>query len=207
MMPPARMPAHRPQRTRPARRRCRRPRPTDQPPEQLAQERADHEHADQPERIERIEEAGPQSSEPCDASGRGDGSGSPSMTPIIRLMPAAMPPAKSPLLKRGVITSSMMRLRGDVGQRAFQAVADLDAQLAVVLGDDEQRAVVDLLAADLPGLRDAQRILLDGLGRRSSARSAPRSGCPCASRSRQAAASARRFAARQRAGLVDHAPD
>ena len=55
-------------------------------------------------------------------------------------------------------------LGGDVGERAFEAVADLDAQAAVVLGDDEQRAVVDLLAADLPGLRDPDRELLDGLG-------------------------------------------
>src|SRR6185437_4187584 len=49
------------------------------------------------------------SSEPCEASGRGAGSGSPSTTPIIRERPAAMPPAKSPVLKRGTITSSMMR--------------------------------------------------------------------------------------------------
>src|SRR5450755_4509185 len=54
--------------------------------------------------------------------------------------------------------------RGGVGQRAFEPVADLDAKLAVVLGDDKQRAVVDLLATDLPGFRDPQRILLDGLG-------------------------------------------
>jgi hypothetical protein len=54
-------------------------------------------------------------------------------------------------------------LGGGVGERAFEAVADLDAQAAIVLGDDEQRAVVDLLAADLPGFRDTQRELLDGL--------------------------------------------
>ena len=57
-------------------------------------------------------------------------------------------------------------LGGDVGERAFEAVADLDAKLAVVLGDDQQRAVVDLLAPDLPGFRDPDRILLDGLGLR-----------------------------------------
>ncbi len=59
-------------------------------------------------------------------------------------------------------------LGGGVGERAFEAVADLDPQAAIVLGDDEQRAVVDLLAADLPGFRDPQRELLDRLavGRR-----------------------------------------
>ena len=54
-------------------------------------------------------------------------------------------------------------LGGDVGQRAFEAVTDLDAEMAVVLGDDDQRAVVDLLAADLPGFRHPQRELLDRL--------------------------------------------
>ena len=97
-------------------------------------------------------------------------------------------------------------LGGDVGQRAFEAVTDLDAQMAVVLGDDQQRAVVDLLAADLPGFGDPDRVLLDGLRRPSSARSAPRSGCPCAPRILQASASARRCRRGQRAGLVDHAP-
>ena len=81
------------------------------------------------------------------------GSFSPSMTRIIRSTPAEMPPAKSPglELRRDVLVDDA--LGGDVGERAFEAVADLDAQRAVVLGDDEQRAVVDLLAADLPVLR------------------------------------------------------
>ena len=59
-------------------------------------------------------------------------------------------------------------LGADVGERALETIADLDPQLAIVLGDDENGAVVDLLAADLPGLRDPERILLDGfrLGRR-----------------------------------------
>ena len=39
----------------------------------------------------------------------GSGSGSPSTTEIIRSTPAAMPPAKSPSRKRGVMVSSMMR--------------------------------------------------------------------------------------------------
>src|SRR5208337_4846437 len=55
---------------------------------------------------------------------------------------------------------------GGVVERAFKAVADFDAKLAVVLGDDEDRTVVDLLAPDLPCFRDPDRILLDGFRRR-----------------------------------------
>src|SRR5439155_19110989 len=44
-------------------------------------------------------------------------------------------------------------LGGDVGERALEAVADLDAKPVVILGDDKDGAVVDLLAPDLPGLR------------------------------------------------------
>ena len=84
----------------------------------------------------------------------------------MRSTPAEMPPAKSPVaeFRRDDLVDDAPR--GDVGQRAFQAVADLDAQLAVVLGDHQQRAVVDLLAPDLPGLGDADRELLDRLGLR-----------------------------------------
>ena len=57
-------------------------------------------------------------------------------------------------------------LGGDVVKRAFKAVADLDAKFAVVLGNNQQCAVVDLLAPDLPGLGDPDRILLDGFRRR-----------------------------------------
>src|SRR3954462_146172 len=54
-------------------------------------------------------------------------------------------------------------LGGDVGERAFEAVTDLDAEMTVVLGNDQQNAVVDLLAADLPGFGNPKRELLDGL--------------------------------------------
>ena len=50
----------------------------------------------------------------------------------------------------------------DIAQHALEPVADLDAQMPVILGDDEQRAIVDLLAPDLPGLGNADRELLDG---------------------------------------------
>ena len=79
------------------------------------------------------------------------------MTRIIRSTPAETPPAKSPLLNFGVMIFVDDALGGDVGQRAFEAVADLDAQLAIVLGDHQHRTVVDLLAADLPGFRDPDR--------------------------------------------------
>ena len=89
------------------------------------------------------------------------------------------------------MVSSMMRLRGGIGQRAFQAVAHLDAQRAIVLGDQQQRAVVGLRAPELPGLGHADRVLLDGLGRRAWARSAPRPARPCAPRRPRASARAR----------------
>ena len=50
-----------------------------------------------------------------------------------------------------------------VRQHAFQTVPDFDAQLAIVLRDQQQRAVVDAFAAELPLLDDAHGILLDRL--------------------------------------------
>jgi hypothetical protein len=38
-----------------------------------------------------------------------------------------------------------------VGDPSFEAIADLDAHAAIVLGDDDDQAVVRSLAADLPG--------------------------------------------------------
>ena len=51
----------------------------------------------------------------------------------------------------------MIRLAVDVGQRALQAVADLDADLAVLGEDEEDRAVVGLLLPGAPLLRGARR--------------------------------------------------
>jgi len=56
-------------------------------------------------------------------------------------------------------------LGGGVGETALQAVPDFDTQMTVVLGNDKERAVVDLLAPDLPGFRNPDRILLDGFRR------------------------------------------
>ncbi len=55
---------------------------------------------------------------------------------------------------------------GRIGQRAFEAVADLDAHLAVVQRHEQQHAVVDLAAAELPLIDDTDRVLLDCLGLR-----------------------------------------
>src|SRR5262249_30281914 len=57
-------------------------------------------------------------------------------------------------------------LGGEVGQRAFEPVTDLDAQLVIVLGDNNDYAVIDLVASDLPVVRDPQGILLDRFGLR-----------------------------------------
>ena len=48
-----------------------------------------------------------------------------------------------------------------VRQNAFEAVADFDAELAVVLRDYEDGAVVELFLADLPALRDADAEAFD----------------------------------------------
>ena len=114
------------------------------------------------------------------------------MTRIIRSTPAETPPAKSPALefRRDVLVDDA--LGGDVGQRAFEAVADLDAQVAIVLGN--RRAARRRRSScgrssrlPQPGARIAR-----SPRRPSSARSAPRSGCPFASRNPSAFASATR---------------
>ena len=51
--------------------------------------------------------------------------------------------------------------RRDVGEHAFEAVADFDAHALVVLGDDEDRAVVLALLADLPRVGDADAVVVD----------------------------------------------
>ena len=51
----------------------------------------------------------------------------------------------------------------EVGETPLKAVADLDAHLALGLGDEEERPVVFPLLADLPALRDLEGSGLDGL--------------------------------------------
>jgi hypothetical protein len=50
-----------------------------------------------------------------------------------------------------------------VGERAFQPVADLDPQRAIILRDEQQGAVVDPLAPELPRAGHADPVLLDRL--------------------------------------------
>ena len=64
--------------------------------------------------------------------------------------PRVIPPAKSSARNRGMIAFSMMSLETSVGERAFEAVADLDAHLALVRRHDQQHAVVLVLLPDLP---------------------------------------------------------
>ena len=53
-----------------------------------------------------------------------------------------------------------------IGNRAFEPVADLDADFPVILGDQQQHAVVHPSASEPPLLEDADCILLDSLGLR-----------------------------------------
>ena len=50
---------------------------------------------------------------------------------------------------------------GVVVERSLQAIAHLNAHRAIILGDDEDRAVIDSSAAELAFLCHAQRILFD----------------------------------------------
>ncbi len=77
-----------------------------------------------------------------------------------------MPPAKSRWRNSGVMVSAMMRRDVASVERALEAAADLDAHLAIVLRDEQQRAVIDALTArglatELPFVDDADRVLLD----------------------------------------------
>ena len=137
---------------------------SEQPPEHAAKHATEHEHDDDGERIKRIGElekvgviavllwpwqarqrlAVDHPDDPVDTGGNSTGK-----IPVLEF-------------RRDDLVDDA--LGGDVVERAFEPVADLDAELAVILGDNEKRAVIDLLAPDLPGLRDPDRILLDGFG-------------------------------------------
>ena len=51
-------------------------------------------------------------------------------------------------------------VRQQVGDRAFKAVAHFDAHLAIVLGHQQQDAVVNVLAPQLPGAEQLIGIVL-----------------------------------------------
>ena len=77
-------------------------------------------------------------------------SGLPISTCVMRSTPILMPPGKSPALKSWQYLSLDDDLRERVGERAFQAVTHLDAYLALAGHDDQERAVVPFLLANLP---------------------------------------------------------
>jgi hypothetical protein len=77
-----------------------------------------------------------------------------------------MPPSKSPWRRRGRDHLVDDAPRYHVAQRTLDAVSDFDAHGAVVLGHQEQRAVVHLATAELPLLYHPQGVLLDGFGPR-----------------------------------------
>jgi hypothetical protein len=52
-------------------------------------------------------------------------------------------------------------VRGEVGERALETATDLDAHPSILLRDEQDRAVIDALSTGLPGIGDADRILLD----------------------------------------------
>ena len=75
--------------------------------------------------------------------------------------PRVTPPLKSPALKRGAMALVMMTLDERVGQRAFEAVADLDAHAALVRRHQQQDAVVLVGLAELPGAEEVVGVGLD----------------------------------------------
>src|SRR5258707_6400855 len=141
----------------------------------------------------------------CQCGGSGAGSCSPSIIRIIRLTPAVMPPEIAGLeFRRDVFVDNA--LGGGVGETAFQAVPDFDTQMTIVLGNDKERAVVDLLAPNLPGFRNPDRILLDGF-RRSRQHDQHRDLAAFPGFQRFKGLRQRGdVAARERAGLIDHPP-
>ena len=51
--------------------------------------------------------------------------------------------------------------RGDVRQRAFQSVADLDVHFAVAFKNEQDHAVALLFLSDAPRLRDPLSVIFD----------------------------------------------
>ena len=114
--------------------------------------------------------ANSQSPPPSPLAGRLSAIGAGSGSPSISLTSAAVASVDA----AGVVAGAEFRHQvflddavGDrVGDRAFQPIAGLDAHATVVLGDDQQHAVVDALAPELALLERAHRVLLDVFGLR-----------------------------------------
>ena len=112
-------------------------------------------------------------------------------TVMMSSTPRAMPPPKSPALKRGVMALVMMTLRQRVGQRAFKPIADLDAHPPLVRRDQQQHAVVLRLLAELPGAEQLRWRRARCPGRRARRRWRRRAGCRTWLRDRRASARSR----------------
>ena len=83
------------------------------------------------------------------------------MAATMASLPASMPAPKFPARKWGrTMSSRICRDRASV-RRDLEAVAHLDAHPALLAGHDEEDAVVHALPAELPGLEDAHRVVLD----------------------------------------------
>src|SRR6202048_462105 len=135
----------------------------------------------------------------------GAGNGSAALAPVVPSPPAENPAGKvaAPELRRDDFVDDAFG--GDIGQRALEAVADFDAKPAVVFGDHEDRAIVDLLASALPGISNPDRELLDGF---RLCRRHDQHGNLAAFPKFQILQRLRQpvdITARQRSGLIDHA--
>ena len=115
--------------------------------------RTDH-HEDRigPENLQRLR---------CGAARCLNSSAPPSSTLMMSSTPRVMPPGKSFALKRGVIEFCDDVFGDRVGQRAFEPVADLDADLALGRRVQQQHAVVLAALAELPAAEQAVGVVLD----------------------------------------------
>ena len=57
---------------------------------------------------------------------------------------------------------------GGIGQRPFQSLAHFNTQPMIVLSHQQQHAIIGLGTAELPGIHDANRVLLNLFGLRGS---------------------------------------
>ena len=81
---------------------------------------------------------------------------------MMRSTPSFNPPAKIPSQEFRRDESVHDTVRDRIRKHALEAATHFDAHLAVVLRHQDEHAIVDALAAELPLVDDADRILLEG---------------------------------------------
>src|SRR5581483_7745100 len=135
-----------------------------QTPEQIAADRADHIDAEDGERVERVEKAAPVDVRAvrCLRLRRRQWLTIDDGDDAVDALGNAAGKIAGAEIRRDHLVDDAPRCH--VGEAALEPIADLDTQPVVILGNDKQRAIVDLLASDLPGLRGPDRELLDGFG-------------------------------------------